>query len=262
MEEPKAKMVMIYAHKDRKFLNRSGFLGFLEGLARRDNLDFWWDEKMSHPLFDEEIKRQLDEAEIIVCLVSQEFLNSDYVRNVEAKTANKRLRDEGILVVPIMLSASPWKYEEWLKDIHHFPQAGYLHNSSRKNEIFLEITEYISAWYRKSRARPFRDPEMIYKLRRLPETSLSKEQIRILQKDSCDRARKMVPNPDLREKICRDARSEIEKNKGAPLKKELLEDLDEKFLALGLRNRDAKIVRWVLRCEGLHPQGRVPKRRA
>jgi len=90
---------------------------------------------------------------------------------------------------------------------------------------------------------------------------MSKEQIRILQEDSCNRARKMVPDPDLREKICRDARSLIKKNKGAPLSKQQLEKLDEKFLARGSRKPDAEAVRWVPRCEGLHPQGRVPKQR-
>jgi hypothetical protein len=86
---------------------------------------------------------------------------------------------------------------------------------------------------------------------------LDKEQIRILVKDSCERARKFVPDPQLREKICKEAKAEIRKNSSTPLSKQQLERLDRHFLAQNARKPDAEIVRWVLRCAGLHPQGRV-----
>lgn len=43
------------------------------------------------------------------------------------------------------------------------------------------------------------------------------------------------------------------------LSKQKLETLDRRFLARNQRNPDAEIVRWVLRCAELHPQGRVSK---
>lgn len=100
---------------------------------------------------------------------------------------------------------------------------------------------------------------MVYRLRRQPESSLDLEQIRFLIKDSCRRARKEVPNVKLQKKICQAAKMFRKKNNNQPLSKRQLEELDMQFLARGSRKPDAEIVRWVLRCARLHPQGRVVK---
>ena len=131
---------------------------------------------MDHPLFDDEIRKRLDDADVVICLISQPFLNSAYITTVEAKITFERLINEGILVVPVMLDACLWEDTEWLKALHHFPTEGYLQSSRKKSELYLEITKYIRKWYH-NRATAFRDPKMVYKLRRLPEAQLSKEQV-------------------------------------------------------------------------------------
>jgi hypothetical protein len=259
VSNPQAKMVMIYSHEDRPFLRRSKLLDFLEGLANVEGWDFWWDEKMDHPLFDDEIKQQLDKAEVVVCLVSQSFLNSKYITDVEAKITFQRLVNEGVLVVPVMLSASLWEDTAWLKPLHHFPTNGYLQTSRVKNEIYLEITKYIRKWYH-NRATTFREPKMVYRLRRLPEAALSKEQVKVLVHDSCERARKLVPDSKLRNRIATAAKASMKKNDVKALNKPQLEALDKQFLSRHSRKPDAEIVRWVLRCKKLHPQGRVVSR--
>ncbi len=219
------KVVMIYSHKDRAFLKHSKLLDFLQGLATTEGWEFWWDEKMSHPLFDEEIRRQLNQAEIVVCLVSQPFLNSKYITDVESKITFQRLLREGILVVPVLLDPSLWQDTKWLKPLHHFPTEGYLQSSRVKSHVYLEITKFIRAWYH-NRATAFRDPQMIYKLRRLPESSLDKEQVKILVRDSCERARKMVPDSKLQDRIAKAARASMKKKHVKALNKQQLEALD------------------------------------
>lgn len=251
----KTKMVMIYAHADKDFLkHKSNFLGFLKWLAEKEEWDFWWDDELDHPLFDEEIKQQLNSADIVICLVSQDFLNSSYVTKVEAKITYKRLKEQGILVVPVLLSASLWEDVDWLVGIDHFPEEGYLRSSPRKTEIYVEIVKHIRKWYT-NRALPLSDPKLIDKLRRLPETRLTKEQQRQLTKNSCERARQMVPDPDLHKKISRAARKMKRDAKVETLSKDMLAKLDEQFLAGNSRKPDPKKIRWVLRCHGLHPQG-------
>jgi len=255
--KPTAKMVMIYAHADRNFLQHSQMLYFLEGLASEEGFEFWWDREMDHPLWDEEIKRRLDEADIVVCLVSQPFLNSDYVKNVEAPRTYRRLIREGIMVVPIMVDASTWKQHKWLSKLHHFPDdKTYLRGRRNRGKVYLDIVEYIRKWFRGS-LRPYQDPRMIYTLRLLPATELNKQQLRILTNDSCKKAREMVKDEALREKIIKSARElkKIDKNK--PLGKQQLAQLDKKFLAGKRRKPDPEVVRWVLRCAQLHPQGKA-----
>ncbi|HEV3467763.1 MAG TPA: toll/interleukin-1 receptor domain-containing protein [Pyrinomonadaceae bacterium] len=258
-----ARMVLIYSHADRRFLDHSQLIYFLEGLAREERFDFWWDKEMGHPLWDEEIQRRLNDADIVVCLVSQAFLNSEYVRHVEAPITYRRLINDDILVVPLMLDASTWERYDWLSPIHHFPTDGtYLRRRGNLGPLYLEIIEYIREWFRRtmqpaqSGAAPsYQDPQMIYTLRRLPEAKLSRHQVRVLARDSCERAREMVKDAALREKIIAEARAM--KADDTPLNKEQLARLDRKYLAGRRRKPDPKFVRWVLRCARLHPQGRA-----
>lgn len=38
------KMFLMYAHKDRQFLDQSLFMSFLRGVAKDEGLELWWDE--------------------------------------------------------------------------------------------------------------------------------------------------------------------------------------------------------------------------
>jgi hypothetical protein len=255
--KPKTKVVMFYSHykEDRDFLNHSQLLTFLKNLGK--GFEFWWDEEMDEPLWDDEIKGRIEEADIIIWLVSESFLASGYVSHVEAPMSYKRLIGEGVLIVPIMLNPSSWKEHAWLRKIHHYPtDKPYLHGHPNKNQVYLDIVKYIRRWIGKR--GPIQDPEMIGHLRRLPEHALlavSNKQIKSLVKDSCDRARGMVNDARLRARIVKAAKAMKGKDKKRTLSKEELAQLDEQFLAGGTRKPDPKFVRWVLRCARLHPQG-------
>lgn len=257
------KMVLIYAHRDSAFLKKSKLLTYLGALVEEEGFEFWWDKEMNSPLWDEEIRTKLQEADIIVCLVSQSFIRSKYIQKVESIIASKRLNKEGVLVVPIIYQAyTGWGKFAWLKKCHHFPTDGKpLERKRFRNEIFLEIIEYIRAWYH-GRVKPFKNKKAIYTLRRSLESSLSKEQMRILVKDSCEHARQMVPNDNLRVKIVQRAKGILKtKGAGSVLNKSDLEKIDKDVLAGNTRKPDAVKVRWVLRCAELHPQGRVQKQK-
>lgn len=253
--QPKAKMVVIYAHKDRSDLRKSQLETYLRNLARVEGFEFWWDMDLKKSLWDEEIKRRLKDADIIIMMVSEAFLASDYIRNVEAVITSERVVNEGILAVPVLLKPSSWERYEWLKMPDHFPRdtdRTSLHGHPNRYQVYLDIVNYIREWFGKQ--GPIRDPRMLRGLRRASESSLSNEQIRVLVNDSCKRAREMVKNEKVQEKIIAEAKALIQK-KGRVLNKGELAKLDERFLAHGARRPDPKFVRWVLRCAKLHPQG-------
>ena len=254
--KPNTNVVMFYSHhkEDRDFLKHSQLLAFLKNLGK--GFEFWWDEKMDEPLWDDEIKRRIEGAAIVIWLVSEAFLASEYITHVEAPKTYKRLIREGILVVPILLHPSSWEEHAWLRKIHHFPtDKPYLHGHPNKNQVYLDIIKYIRRWAGKRSA--ISDPEMIGNLRRLAEHALSKEQVNILMKDSCERARAIVKDAKLRSRIVKAAKAMKGKDKKRTLSKEELSKLDEQFLSNGTRTPDPKFVRWVLRCAHIHPQGRA-----
>jgi hypothetical protein len=94
----------------------------------------------------------------------------------------------------------------------------------------------------------------IGQFRRAHDASLKPARRKLLSVHSCDQAKKLVPRPEDRRAICDEARK-LGASKSTPLGKKALAVIDARLLAQG-RNPDPKYVRWVLRCAGLHPQGR------
>ncbi len=55
--------------------------------------------------WDEEIKKQIDECDIMICLVSVKFLNTDYITRIEIKKAIEQNK----IIVPIIIKACDWE---------------------------------------------------------------------------------------------------------------------------------------------------------
>ncbi|HKR03042.1 MAG TPA: COR domain-containing protein, partial [Bacteroidia bacterium] len=55
--------------------------------------------------WDEEIKRKIDECNIIVCLISVKFLNTEYIKKIEVQKAI----DQNKIIVPIIIKACDWE---------------------------------------------------------------------------------------------------------------------------------------------------------
>ena len=55
--------------------------------------------------WDETIQRELDECNIVICLVSVDFLNTDYIRKYEVEKAIEK----GKQVIPIIIKPCDWE---------------------------------------------------------------------------------------------------------------------------------------------------------
>lgn len=251
------KMFLMYAHEDRPFLVKSRFMAFLRAVARDENLELWWDEALDHPLWDDEIKRQLQEADVFVCLLSQPFLDSDYITNIEAKRAYGRLKREGTVVVPVLYQDCTWDSHAWLRKVNHVPETA-IYGRPNQPRLFLEVARYIKKLL--GRAAVFHDTRAQHTLRNLSPESLTARQRKLLEEDSVRRAGDLVKDKGLQRRICNAAKKLLAASQDKWLSKEQLMELDERFLAKGNRKADPMKVRWVLRAHGLHPQTRVYKK--
>lgn len=255
---PEGQMVLIYAHKDRPFLEKSRLTDFLEGVARELRFELWWDKKVSQGIFEEEIRRRLKSADVVVCLVSQPFLNSRFITDKEAKIVSRRLKREGLIVVPVIYQDCLWQERTWLAGLHHFPadqKRPYLHGRSDQVAVFKEIASHILERV-KGRGTTFREPRSLYTLRQVLDRDMIPEEKGLLLADSKRHASSFVPSVELQRQICEAARA-LGASEETPLSKEQLETLDRQFLGGEKRKADPKKIRWVLRAHGLHPQGRA-----
>ena len=72
----------------------------------------WTDEWINFSQeWDEEIKRQIKECDIMVCLISVDFLNTDYIRKTELIEAMKQDK----LLVPIIVKPCDWENCDFAK---------------------------------------------------------------------------------------------------------------------------------------------------
>lgn len=98
-----AKSVFLsYSHKDEKW--RDQLETHLKLLQRQNVIRAWTDRKILPGMeWDKEIDRNLNAADIILLLVSADFLASDYCWDIEIRRAMERHEANEAVVVPIML---------------------------------------------------------------------------------------------------------------------------------------------------------------
>ncbi len=91
-----------YAHEDESL--RDELAGHLKIMERRKVIRSWHDRRIVPGLkWDIEIDRQLEAADLVLLLISADFINSDYIWGYELETALQRHRDGTASVVPVML---------------------------------------------------------------------------------------------------------------------------------------------------------------
>src|SRR5947209_16114699 len=101
------KIFFCYAHEDEPFLNK--LKTYLRPLQRQELIDVWHDRDISAGTeWEREISQHLNEAQIILLLVSPDFLNSDYCYSVEMKRALERHERKEAIVIPVILRPIYW----------------------------------------------------------------------------------------------------------------------------------------------------------
>ena len=114
-QQRKLKLFLSYSRKDAKL--RDVFQDNL-ALLEADGLVEWWfdGEILSSADWDKEIRQELQDADIVVFLVSTSFLVSQYVRGVEMSIALKRrAAGEAELVAVILESDCDWKGRDFAR---------------------------------------------------------------------------------------------------------------------------------------------------
>src|SRR5437764_9084113 len=91
-----------YAHEDEVLLNK--LKAHLRPLQRQGLIDVWHDRDISAGTeWEQEISKHLNEAQIILLLISPDFMDSDYSYGYEMKCAIERHDREESCVIPIIL---------------------------------------------------------------------------------------------------------------------------------------------------------------
>jgi len=137
------KVFVIYSHEDVEA--REDLVKFLHHLENKGKINIWTDKEiLPGELWDSSIKLNLNGADIILPLVSVDFYNSNYIRDVEFKTAKERLDRGEALLIPIIVKQCPWKKYEMIGDLQVLPSNAIpVDQWDFKNNAYTHIAEQI-----------------------------------------------------------------------------------------------------------------------
>jgi hypothetical protein len=121
IKDLKKKIFISYCHKDKDWL--TFVMNYLKGLEYED-IEIWFDKKIKtgkqwNPLIDDAIQR----SHIAICLISQNYLNSDFIRTREVPGILNKQK-EGMIVLPVLIENCTWKVISWIKKLQIFPDDG------------------------------------------------------------------------------------------------------------------------------------------
>jgi hypothetical protein len=103
-----------YAHADENF--RNDLVKHLDPLRRLGLIETWHDRKIKPgEVWDRAISTNLEKAQIILLLVSIDFINSEYCYDVELERALERHDNGQAKVIPIILRACMWQQTPFAK---------------------------------------------------------------------------------------------------------------------------------------------------
>jgi hypothetical protein len=103
-----------YSHKDEDLIDE--LRAFLRPLERKGIISSWHDRSIKGgQQWDDEIRENLEEAQLILLLVSANFMASDYIYDKELAVALERHESSAARVVPIILRSVDWQDSSFAK---------------------------------------------------------------------------------------------------------------------------------------------------
>ncbi|HLQ28118.1 MAG TPA: toll/interleukin-1 receptor domain-containing protein [Ktedonobacteraceae bacterium] len=138
------KIFFCYAHEDEDLLKR--LKAHLKSLERDGLINMWYDRNIGAGTeWERQIDKHLATAQIILLLVSPDFMNSDYCYSNEMKRALERHMRGEARVIPIILHPFHWQIES-LKTLLALPKDGEPVTGRvwrSRDEEFLNVVEGI-----------------------------------------------------------------------------------------------------------------------
>ncbi len=137
-----AKVFFSYSHADEAL--RDELEKQLAILKRQKIIEVWHDRRLSAgDEFDQVISDHIQNDDIILLLVSPDFLNSDYCYDKEMEMAMTRHNKGDATVIPVILRCCDWKSTSFGKLLATPPDGRAVSSWADKDEAFFEVAKAI-----------------------------------------------------------------------------------------------------------------------
>jgi len=139
----KPKLFISYSHQDGN--HKKSFEKHLSALKNNGSIEAWSDTKIpAGGNIDREVDSNLVNSDIIIHLVSPDFISSDYCYNIEAKKA-REMHDSGEAVqIAVIVESCMWKELDYLQGNKALPNDGVcIAKWPNPNDGWLNVMEHI-----------------------------------------------------------------------------------------------------------------------
>lgn len=136
--EESLKLFISYSHRDEKLQQQ--LMKHLAPLKSQKVIETWHDRQIpAGTEWANEIDENLNNADIILLLVSPDFVASDYCSNIELSIAMERHQQGAAIVIPVVLEPCDWSWLPFAK-FQAFPKDAMAVTSwSNQNEAFVDV---------------------------------------------------------------------------------------------------------------------------
>jgi hypothetical protein len=137
-----ATLFFSYSHRDE--ILRNELEVHLSMLKKQGVIETWHDRRIvAGEEFDNAISKNLEEADIILLLVSPDFLNSAYCYDIEMQRAMERHERGEARVMPVILRPCDWHHAPFGKLLVMPTDGKPVTKFSDKDDAFLEVVTAI-----------------------------------------------------------------------------------------------------------------------
>ncbi len=153
-------LFICYAHANERTVRQ--LIPSLKVLARRGYIEPWSDTNLvPGEDWDDTIKERSTEADIILFMVSRDFLASKYITEQERPLAMALMSEGKAVVVPVLLSPCSWRDEDFAR----------LEKLPRKDDPISSFSPRDSAWFLVEEGLKKVVEQAVSKRKRLPNTA-------------------------------------------------------------------------------------------
>ena len=125
-------------------------------VLRHDNVELWVDDRLAGgEEWQRTIFERIDRAAVAVLLVSEHFLNSDFICQTEFPALNRRRQAGALTMFPIIGKSCAWESVPWLKALNVRPKNGqpvWAGDDAATREHLTAIAKEIATLVRRSPA--------------------------------------------------------------------------------------------------------------
>ncbi len=139
----RTKVFISYSRKDTEWKDR--LVKQLAALERRKLLEVWVDSQVKGGEdWYKLIHEAMLEARVAVLLVSEHFLDSEFIQEVEIPRLMECHASDGMKIYPVIVWPCLWKFDDWLASKQVRPKDGEPLARGSEYEIKRELVEIAS----------------------------------------------------------------------------------------------------------------------